>query len=105
MRVVLSSLIMSVERVLLTIVSRTLITQAMLSYTPRMRLVRVTVHATASVSTVTSMAVGLVHARVMPCISIDVILQDAILVHSQAIAFESLLLVPILIVVVILITI
>ena len=66
---------------------------------------RVTVHATASVSTVTSMAVGLVHARVMPCISIDVILQDAILVHSQAIAFESLLLVPILIVVVILITI
>ena len=87
------------EWVLLTVVSRALITQAMLCDAPLVSLVWVAVgRATAMSSTAAVRA-----ARVMPHVGIDVILHDAILLlHGNTITFiSSFPLVPIIVIVVI----
>ena len=81
---------------LLTVVSRALVTQAVLCDTPLMSLVWVAVGRAAAMSS--TAAARLVRAaRVMPHIAIDAIL----LLHGNTITFISLPLVPIIVIVVI----
>ena len=80
---------------LLPVVGRALVSQAMLRHTPLMRLVRIAMCSTPSVSSA-SVPSRLV---VLSSVLIDVVLLDAILVHGQSIALKALHLVPILVIV------
>ena len=80
---------------LLSVVGRALVSQAMLRHAPLMRLVRVAMRCTATVSA-TSVPSRLV---ALSSVLVDVVLLDTILVHGQSIALEALHLVPILVIV------
>ena len=104
--VLMSSHITWMVRVLLTVVSRTLITQTVFRDASLMCFVRVAVDRPAAMSstTVASMAMRLMHtSRIMPRVSIDIILHDAILVHSQAVTLKSILVIIVIIFVTILV--
>ena len=91
----LASHAMWVVWMLLPVVGRALVSQAMLRHTPLMRLVRIAMCSTPSVSSA-SVPSRLV---VLSSVLIDVVLLDAILVHGQSIALKALHLVPILVIV------
>ena len=91
----LASHAMWVVWMLLPVVGRALVSQAMLRHTPLMRLVRIAMCSTPSVSAA-SVPSRLV---VLSSVLIDVVLLDAILVHGQSIALKALHFVPILVIV------
>ena len=86
--------------VLLTVVGRALVSQAVLRHTPLVRLVWIAMSSAPSMSTA---AIATVPSclEVLPSVLVDVILHDTILVHGQSIALKALSFVPILVIIVI----